>query len=56
MRPRGLLVLMLLMCFYKGEMVSGLAKICYYDCVGSLVAITIGSAELCPLTIERRWP
>lgn len=40
-------------CFKKGEEVSGLNKICYYDCVGSKVAITIGAAQLCPVTIKQ---
>jgi len=38
-------------CFYKYEQVSGMNKICYYDCLGSLTAITIGAVDLCPLTI-----
>jgi hypothetical protein len=40
------------LCFAKGEQVSGMNKICYYDCLGSLTAITISSAALCPLTIN----
>lgn len=40
-------------CFKTGERTSGMNKICYYDCLGSEVAITIRSAELCPLTIQR---
>ena len=40
-------------CLYTGERVSGLNKICYYDCLGSAAAITIKSTELCPLSIER---
>lgn len=40
-------------CFFKREETSGMNKICYYDCLGSLTAITIGSAQLCPLTIKR---
>lgn len=39
-------------CFYKGEQVSGFNKICYYDCLGSMAAITISSVALCPLTIQ----
>lgn len=34
--------------FFKGERVSGLNKICFYDQVGSTVALTIGAAEPCP--------
>lgn len=40
-------------CFSKGEQVSGMNKICYYDCLGSTVAINVNSYELCPLTIDR---
>ncbi len=40
-------------CFITGEQISGLNKICYYDCVGSAYAITIRAAALCPLTIRR---
>lgn len=38
-------------CFARGEQTSGFNKICYYDCMGSARAITIGSTELCPLTL-----
>ncbi len=41
------------LCFKTGEKVSGMNKICYYDCLGSEAAITISSAQLCPLSIER---
>lgn len=41
------------MCFHRGERISGMNKICYYDCLGSAYAITIRSTELCPLTIDR---
>ena len=40
------------LCFLQGEVVSGMNKICYYDCLGSLTAITIGAVKLCPLTIN----
>lgn len=40
-------------CFKSGEQVSGMNKICFYDCLGSQAAITISSAQLCPLTIQR---
>jgi hypothetical protein len=40
-------------CFKTGEMISGMNKICYYNCLGSTAAITIGSIDLCPLSIER---
>ena len=39
-------------CFKTGERISGMNKICYYDCLGSEAAITISSVDLCPLTIE----
>jgi len=40
-------------CFKTGERISGMNKICFYDCMGSGTAITIGAVELCPLTIKR---
>lgn len=40
-------------CFKSGEQQSGMNKICYYNCLGSQVAINVGSVELCPLTIDR---
>ena len=40
------------MAFLKYEYVSGLNKICVYDHLGSDVAITIKSYELCPLSIN----
>jgi hypothetical protein len=40
-------------CFGKGQEISGMNKICYYDCLGSTAAITISAVELCPLTIQR---
>jgi hypothetical protein len=40
-------------CFQTGEQISGMNKICYYDCLGSQAAITISSVQLCPLTIQR---
>ena len=41
-----------ILCFLEGERISGLNKICYYDCAGSAAAITIKSYQLCPLTIQ----
>ena len=38
--------------FYKGETISGLNKICYYDHLGSTVAITKKAYEVCPVTIN----
>ena len=40
-------------CLFKGEQVSGTNKICYYDCLGSIFAITIDGLQLCPLNIRR---
>ena len=40
-------------CFYQYEQISGMNKICYYDCLGSAMAITISSVKLCPLSINR---
>lgn len=42
-----------LMCFKSGEKVSGMNKICYYNCGGSEAAITVASTQLCPLSIDR---
>jgi hypothetical protein len=42
-----------LMCFKSGEQISGMNKICYYNCMGSQAAITIKSFQLCPLSIDR---
>lgn len=40
-------------CFLKGEQVSGMNKICYYQCVNGDRAITISSVSLCPLSLNR---
>lgn len=40
------------LCFKTGEQTSGTNKICYYDCLGSAKAITIGFVQLCPLTVN----
>jgi hypothetical protein len=42
-----------ILCFYDSETTSGMNKICYYNCVGSLAAITLGFAEICPMSINR---
>jgi len=39
-------------CFKTGERSSGMNKICYYDCLGSEAAITVGVTDLCPLSIN----
>jgi hypothetical protein len=38
--------------FFKTEYVSGMNKICIYDHLGSDVAITVKSYQLCPLSIH----
>lgn len=40
-------------CLFKGEQISGTNKICYYDCLGSIYAITIDGLKLCPLNIRK---
>lgn len=38
--------------FYTGESTSGMYKTCYYNYLGSSVAISISATSLCPLTIQ----
>lgn len=38
-------------CFFRNEVTSGFNKICYYDCLGSLRAVTQAAVSLCPLTL-----
>ncbi len=45
--------LVAVVCFKTGEKISGMNKICYYNCLGSEAAITISSVQLCPLSIEQ---
>lgn len=40
-------------CFGAGEQSGGMTKICYYNCLGSQVAITIPGTSICPVTINR---
>jgi hypothetical protein len=40
-------------CHFTRETASGMNKICYYNCVGSGHAMTVGAAQLCPLTTVR---
>ncbi len=40
-------------CFGRGEQMSGMNKICYYDCLGSAHAVTQSSVSLCPLTVTQ---
>lgn len=46
-------ILLAYLCFLRYEERSGLNKICYYNCLGSKVAITVKSHQLCPINIER---
>ena len=39
-------------CFKQYERISGMNKICVYNCLGSDRAITIKSYQLCPLSIN----
>ncbi len=41
-----------LLCFKTGEQVSGMNKICYYNCGGSPAAITVKAFKLCPPSIN----
>ena len=40
-------------CFFQYSETSGMNRICYYNCMGSSAAITIGAAQICPLSIVR---
>lgn len=51
--PRSEGVKLAATCFFNREVTSGMNKICYYDCLGGEVAITISSVKLCPLSIQR---
>ena len=42
-----------MVCFYDSETTSGMNKICYYNCLGSLAAVTLGFTEICPMSIDR---
>lgn len=37
-----------MMCVLTGQYVSGVNRICAYDCGGSAAARTVGAADLCP--------
>lgn len=39
-------------CFKKREWTTGFTKNCVYDCVGNEAVQTIGSTQICPLTIN----
>jgi len=36
--------------YLTGQNVDGMYRVCYYDVMGSTVAITIRMSELCPIT------
>ena len=38
--------------FYKGEQISGMNKICFYDVLGSTHTLNVKSYELCPLNYD----
>lgn len=38
--------------FLTGQTTSGFNRICYYNHLGSTVAITIKATEMCPLSIK----
>ena len=40
-------------CFYRSERISGLNKLCYYDCPSGAATFTIKSTRLCPITWKR---
>lgn len=42
-----------LICFKSGEQLSGMNKLCFYNCNGSGTAVTIGATQLCPLTMSQ---
>lgn len=46
-------VVFALVCFGTGQQVSGINRICYYNCAGSGAAITISIAQVCPISIQR---
>ena len=49
---RALLLLLLVLCFFSHDELSGLNRICWYTCVGGDAAVTIPAGRLCPLTIR----
>lgn len=40
--------------FLKGEVQQGLSKLCYYDVLGETQVITIGGAQVCPVSYKFR--
>lgn len=39
-------------CPKTGEQISGMNKICFYNCVASMTTITVSAVQLCPLSIQ----
>ena len=48
----AILISLFIYCIYTGEQMSGINKICYYDCAGSPAAITVPAYDLCPMSID----
>lgn len=48
----ALLSLAAVYCVYTGENISGINKLCHYDCAGSAYTITVGLADLCPVGVN----
>jgi hypothetical protein len=42
--------------FKKGEQITGMTKQCFYDVLGSAYTKTIASYEVCPVTVQVRFP
>ena len=40
-------------CIKQGEYTQGMNKVCQYSCTGSGHAITVGAAQLCPLSVTK---
>tara|TARA_Y100000816_G_scaffold291055_1_gene281301 strand:- start:1079 stop:1849 length:771 start_codon:yes stop_codon:yes gene_type:complete len=40
-------------CYSTGEYIEGMNKVCQYSCVGSAHAITVGAAQICPISVKR---
>jgi hypothetical protein len=43
-------------CYFTGDRVSGLHRLCYYDCLGSEYVKTIRNIDLCALSITVERP
>jgi len=38
--------------FLKGERISGMNKICYYNVLGSTYTLNVGLSDMCPVSYE----